>query len=279
MTATAEVARLAPADLDGAVEVAARAFPVANAAAIFRARIAGCLERAPDGAWVAREDGRVVGVALGEQTDGIWVLVLLAVDATAQSGGLGRVLLERALATFDGARGGFITASDDPRALRLYARAGFSLRPCVVASGVPDRAALPAGLAVRDSGLGDVERTVALDRAVRGGARPLQHAELLASGCRLRLAAGDRGYVVSDGTGLVQTLAASDPAAAQALMWSVLAETAPGGEACLRWLGSGQDWAIEVAVRAGLTLAPWAPYFARGQLGTLAPFVPSGAYS
>ena len=66
-----------------------------------------------------------------------WGLSLLAVRPALQSGGLGRELLARALAYGDGAAGAIILASADPRALRIYARAGFALHPSLTATGAP----------------------------------------------------------------------------------------------------------------------------------------------
>ncbi|MBV8219054.1 MAG: hypothetical protein JO325_11365 [Solirubrobacterales bacterium] len=39
---------------------------------------------------------------------------------------------------------GLIVSSNDPRALRLYARAGFALQPTLAAEGEVDRRALPS---------------------------------------------------------------------------------------------------------------------------------------
>jgi hypothetical protein len=44
------------------------------------------------------------------------------------------------------------------------------------------------------------------------------------------------------------------------------------------FLMAGQDWAIDIGLSCGLALSPEGPVFTRGELGTLAPFLPSGAY-
>ena len=60
-------------------------------------RIQQLLERDPGGAWVAEEDGGVVGAALALDREGLWGLSLLVVLPEHQSSGIGRALLERSL--------------------------------------------------------------------------------------------------------------------------------------------------------------------------------------
>src|SRR5690348_11670807 len=118
-------------------------------------RIAHMIETDPGGAWVARNDrGRVIGAALAILRDDVWGLSLLVVEPAAQSNGVGRELLRRALEHGGGGRGGLILSSTDARALRAYARAGFSLRPLAAAAGIVDRRAIPPTHPdVREAGL------------------------------------------------------------------------------------------------------------------------------
>jgi hypothetical protein len=44
------------------------------------------------------------------------------------------------------------------------------------------------------------------------------------------------------------------------------------------FLTAGQDWAVEICLEARLALSPEGPLFVRGEVGPLAPYVPSGAY-
>jgi GNAT superfamily N-acetyltransferase len=244
-----------------------------------RGRLAAALASDPDGLWVARDDDAAVGVALALRSDGLWVLGLLAVAPQAQSGGIGRGLLERALASAEDCRGALIASSEDPRAMRLYARAGFALHPVVAADGPLERAAIPAGLdaAVAHARADEVERTVPIDRAIRGGSRPAHLATLLAVPDTHLFLAGERGYAVGR-EGRLITLAATDETTAQALLWRVLAETPAGGGAVVERIGDGQQWALDVVVRAGLQLRLDGPLFTRGRLGPLRPFLPSGGY-
>src|SRR5215210_530919 len=174
-------------------------------------RIHQLLERDAGGAWVAEEDGRLVGAALAIDRDGLWGLSLLVVDPAAQSRGLGRALLARSLEYAGGGRrGGVILASPDPRALRAYARAGFTAHPSFRAVGRP--AGIEAPAAVREGGTADLALAERVDRALRGAAHGSDIEALLRAHHRL-LVVDDRGYAVIGG-GSIRLLAALDEAAA-----------------------------------------------------------------
>jgi len=237
-------------------------------------RLAHLLETDPEGAWVAEREGEVSGAALSLVREGIWGLSLLVVRPEAQSAGVGRALLDRALAHADGARGGIILASEDARAMRAYARAGFALHPSVSASGEPHGVERPAG--VREGGDEDIPLTAAVDRAVRGGAHGRDIAVLRRTGVTLLLA-GEAAYAaVADGQ--VRLLAARDEESGRAVLRAALATTPPGASARVDWITARQGWALPVVLDAGLELAPAGPVFVRGELGPLTPYLPSGAY-
>jgi GNAT superfamily N-acetyltransferase len=131
----------------------------AEATARWRRRLAHPFETDPGGSFVALEDGRIVGIAQAIQRERLWVLSTLAVDPRAQSAGVGRALLERAL-DYGAPAHGLIVSSNDARALRLYAQAGFTLLPTFHAHGPLRRDASPAppdGL--RELGPGQLERS------------------------------------------------------------------------------------------------------------------------
>jgi predicted N-acetyltransferase YhbS len=229
----------------------------------------------PNGSFVAERDGQLVGVAQAVVRERVWCLSTLAVEPGRQSAGAGRALLDATLGYGDRNAPGLIMASTDPRALRLYALAGFSLRPALEAAGVPDRRALPtAQKGVREAQVGDLERLAEVSRTLRGGPHTaeLEHAMRLGD---LVLCIEDRGFaVVRHGHG-PWLLAARDEDAARALLQASLAEEAP--TVTLRWL-SGQDWAVEEALRVGLELRPFGAVAVRGNPGPLRPYLPSGAY-
>jgi GNAT superfamily N-acetyltransferase len=242
-----------------------------------QSRIAHLLATDPGGAWVAEADGRVVGAALALVREALWGLSLFVVEPSHQGAGVGRALLDAALGYADGARGALILSSTDPKAMRRYARAGFALRPAVAAAGIVDRSALPARHpGVRAATGDDLELTEEISRAVRGATHAPDIPNALAHGHEL-LVLGDRGFVVHrDGTpGL---LAARDDEAAQALLWAALGASPPGASVQVDFISAGQDWAVAVALEAGLALSPDGPIFVRGDVGPLRPYLPSGAF-
>lgn len=233
------------------------------------------LETDPGGCWVAEEDGRLVGVALGILREGVWGLSFLAVQPDVQARGIGRRLLERAVAYGDGARGRIILSSTDPKAMRRYARAGLDLEPCVAAAGIVDRATLPVmPAAIVESD--DVEATAPISRFVRGATHHLDIPQYLDYGMRLYLH-GNRGFVVADDR-TVKLLAARDAQAAAELLWAALALTPNGGTIGVDFLTARQQWAIQVVLEAGLALSPDGPIFTAGDVGPMAPYIPCGAY-
>jgi GNAT superfamily N-acetyltransferase len=244
-----------------------------------RARIDHALHTDPGGAWVAEEDGELLGVALALVREGVWGLSLLGVVPDRQGQGLGGRLLRAALGHGDGAtRGGIIASSPSPAAMRSYARAGFDLRPCVSADGVLDRRGLPAGLQARPGDVdADAETIDAVSRRVRGAS--------YAQDVRAYVERMDGGLLVLPGRGFAchrdgspAPLCATDPEAAVDLLLSSFATAAPGATVHADFLTAGQDWAIGAALRCGLSLSPDGPMFTRGELGTLTPWVPSGAF-
>jgi GNAT superfamily N-acetyltransferase len=241
--------------------------------AVIERRFRYVIETDPGGAWLAEEDGRAVGAALAILREGLWGLSMLVVHPDAQSGGIGRALLEAALRYGDGARGGIIASSGDARALRAYARAGFVLHPTAQATGVPRPLEVPPG--VREGSPADLALTEAVDRAVRGAAHGSDIETLLADS--RMLVVEDRGYALARSDHLA-VLAATDEDAARDLLRAVLA-TAPDGEAVrVEYITAAQSWAVDVILEAGLELEVHNALFLRGDVGPFRPYLPSGAY-
>jgi GNAT superfamily N-acetyltransferase len=238
-------------------------------------RIRHLLERDPGGAWVAEEDGRVVGAALALDREGVWGLSLLVVLPDHQSNGLGRALLERSLEYAGGGRrGAIILASPDTRALRAYARAGFELHPCLHAEGRPKAPDPPRG--VREGDERDLALTETVDRAVRGAPRSGDIAAFMRAGRRL-LVVPDRGYAVLGAHG-ISALAALDEEAARDLLLAALAAAPGDRDTRVEWITAGQQWAVRPVLDAGLALKPGGAVFVRGDVGPFTPYLPSGAY-
>jgi GNAT superfamily N-acetyltransferase len=267
-------------DVDAAAELSFTTLPVPDEfqtpqrLAWSRERIGHFVRDHGGGAWAAEQDGRLVGVGLALVHDGIWGLSLLVVDPERQARGTGRALLAATLG-HGPFRGAIICSSQDPKATRIYARAGFDLRPCVSAGGIVDRAAIPAGLEARPSD--DVEAAAALARPVRGGAYRPEDVALYArrDGHGLLTIEG-RGFAVHhDGSPAV--VCATDEGAAADLMWACFAAGPNGGTVHVDYITAGQDWAVRTALDAGLPLSAEGPLFTRGELGPLRPWLPSGA--
>ncbi|MGO9456303.1 MAG: N-acetyltransferase family protein [Acidimicrobiales bacterium] len=237
-------------------------------------RIAHLLATDPAGSWVAERDGAVVGLAQAFVRGRHWVLSLLGVDPACQSAGVGRALLGRALGY--GAGGpGTIQASVDPRAIRLYATAGFEPHPTLVAAGPVTRR--PAGPpSVRAAGEEGLAAASAVDRAVRGAPRLADLAHLVAGGATLLLD-GDRAYALAQPDRVV-TLAGRDEPSAAAVLTAALARARPDGPFEVGWLTGGQRWALGPLLDAGLPLFPSGPVMIRGMERPFAPYLPSGGF-
>src|SRR5918997_650140 len=244
-----------------------------------KARYGHFLRHDPEGAWLAEDDGRVSGVAISVVRERVWVLSLLAVDADHRGTGLGRELLEGALAYGEGCEGAMIASSSHPAAMRRYARAGFDLLPTLSASGNVRRDAVPSDLAVRDGEEQDLELASKVDRGIRGAAHGPDLEHMLATGCRLHISEGPsgRGYAAErDGSPAV--LAATDPGVARDLLWACLERTPSEEKVDVDWITGNQNWAVAVSLEAGLSLSPAGPICTRGVLGPLTPYLPSGPF-
>jgi GNAT superfamily N-acetyltransferase len=228
----------------------------------------------PGGCWVAEDGAGLAGVALALVREGVWGLSLLVVRPDAQSGGLGRELLARALDHGDGARGAIVLASPDPRALRAYFRAGFALHASLSATGTPRGLEPPPD--VRQWEPGDHELAARVDRALRGAAHGADLDALAQGGAELLVLPG-RGYAAIRAHS-VKLVAALDEEAAATLLRAALARVPAGARAEVDWMTGAQQWAIGVAVAAGLELRPAGAVCLRGDVGPLQPYLPSGAY-
>jgi GNAT superfamily N-acetyltransferase len=242
-----------------------------------RARVAHLQRTDPGGAWVADLDGEVVGLALALVREDVWGLSLFAVKPGLQGQGLGGRVLAPALEYAERCRGAIILSSPDPRAMRRYFRAGFRIKPCLAAGGQINRSRIPERLR---SGIGaTVADRPVIDAASRH-ARTASHGPdldaMLRGGAEL-LVCEDRGWATHrEGSPMV--VAAFDDEAAQDLLWSCLARGPAGESIHVDFVAEHNDWAIRVALDAGLSLSPDGPVFVRGETGPFAPYLPSGAY-
>lgn len=219
-----------------------------------------------DGAWVVDPDGGPQAAALALRHERFWGLSLLVVDPAAQGRGLGQAVLEAAMSTCPADGCAMILSSQDPRATRLYTRAGFAEHPGLRAVGTVQRSGLAAEpVTVREARDADRELAAEVDRSARGGPHGADLDALLAH------AAG--WWVVDEGTRrgyavLVQNrlalLVATERDAAEALLLRCLAEAAPDREVAVPTLRAANSWAVELLTAAGLRVRPGGPTFTRG---------------
>ena len=243
-----------------------------------RQRIAHLQQTDPGGAWVAESGGELAGVALALEREGVWGLSLLVVTPAHQSAGVGRELLDAALSYGESCRGWIILSSDDPRALRRYARAGFALLPALHAVGTI-ASPLPTLGRVRIGSLDDLDLCAVASRHVRGAAHTVDIPALIDIGSTLWVCDDQRGVGFATAReGTPSIVAATAPAVAADLLRAALSDTPPGGEITVESITHAQQWAIEVLLEAGLSLRSTGAVFVQGDVGPMAPYLPSGAY-
>lgn len=229
------------------------------------------------GCWVAEHGGRVVGCSVALLRDGLWGLASFAVDPGVQARGIGKALLEAALAHGPWSAG-IICSSNDPKAVRRYRFAGFDLHPAMLAWGRVSRASLPALPEVRDGSAEDADLLDSIDRAARGFGRPNDH-PLIIDQMRLAISevGGSRGYAYFSTNGSPYLLAATDPDAAQRVLWGALAHSTADDPVDISNVTAHQTWAIDVALAARLELHTYGYVAVRGmQVPT--PYLPSGSF-
>ena len=239
------------------------------------ARTRHLLETDPGGCWVAEDRSGLVGVATSFNREKLWGLATYAVRPGLQGRGIGRALLAAALHHGRGSLRGMLSSSADPKAVRRYRMAGFSLHPQMSLTGTVDRSAIPVVEKVRDGTAGDIELMDSVDRQTRGAAHGSDHEVMLGL---WRLIVSDSstgsGYAYLDGTG-VALLAATNRRTAARLLWTALADA--GDEASVHHVTAANEWAIDVGLAARLDLhtegylglrgmAPPTPYLHNGAL-------------
>lgn len=172
-----------------------------------------------------------------------------------------------------------LASSADPRAVRRYRQAGFSLHPQMVLRGAVDRTALPVVERVREGTATDVALMDSIDRRTRGAAHGPDHEALLG---QFRLVVADRstgsGYAYADTRdGTPVLLAATNRRTAADLLWECLAGGSPGSTVEVHHVTAANEWALDVGLAARLEvhqsgylalrhMKPPVPYLHHGSL-------------
>jgi GNAT superfamily N-acetyltransferase len=231
----------------------------------------------PGGCWVAEVDGEMVGFATSISRELMWILATYVVRPGVQGRGIGKALLAAVLQHGRGCLRAMFSSSADPKAVRRYRAAGFSLHPQMHLTGTLDRAAIPVLEKVRDGSPSDFDLMDSVDRRVRGAAHGPDHALLLGM---LRLVVSDTstgsGYAYHAADGMPALLAATNRRTATRLLWECLAAST-GEVALVPHVTAANEWAIDVGLAARLDLVqdgflglrnmrPPTPYLHHGSL-------------
>lgn len=246
----------------------------AEHSAAWIARTRRIVDQDPGGCWVAEDSAGVVGFATSFVRGRVWLVSGYAVRPGRQGTGVGRLLLEAAEAYGARCPAAMVSASGDPRALRRYWRAGFALHPQMFLRGTVDRTELASNRDVREAGPEDVGLMDAIVADLRGGGHGPDH-HALAEVARPVLAetATGQGFAYSDGARLA-VLAATDEATARDLLPACMAGA--GQEYLVPHVTAANQWAIDVALGAGLTLEQ-SGYLAVRGLEPPSPYIHNGA--
>lgn len=209
----------------------------------------------PGGCWVAERAGEVIGFAVSYRRELMWLLASFAVRADLRGGGVGKALLDAALGYGAGCLRGMFAASADPRAIRRYRLAGFTLHPQMLLHGPVHRDRIAVAPHVREGSDRDFDLMDSVDRQTRGAAHGPDH-PLLAG--LYRLIVIDRpnasGYAYVDESGRPVLLAATNRRTAASLMWEALASAPADATVTIGHITAANEWAIDVGLAARLTV-------------------------
>jgi GNAT superfamily N-acetyltransferase len=211
----------------------------------------------PGGCWLMEDEtAGPVGAVLSSRREGTWALSLLAVVPGAQGKEAGKALLARALVHGRACLRGVACAPGNPVAARTLRRAGFTLHPAMRLAGAVDTAGLdPLDGAVHEGTARHRDLMDSVDRRTRGGAHGPDHEELLRHHTLFVVddLAGS-GYCYTRG-GHVEALAATSRRLATRLLTAALVATPPTGRARVTSVPAESQWAVDVAVAAGLHIS------------------------
>ena len=241
-------------------------------------RVGHMVEHDPGGAFVAEDDSGVIGAAVSLRRDLTWILSTYVVRPGLQGRGVGKQLLDAALAYGDGCLRGMLAASEDPPAVRRYRLAGFTLHPAMFLWGKVPREVLPVVERVRPGSASDIDLMNSVDRQTREAAHGVDH-ELLSA--MYRLVVVDRptgsGYAYVEPGGGPYLMAATNRRTATDLLWETLAASSPDRTCTIGHVSAANEWAVDVGMAARMDLHT-AGYLALRGMKPPMPYLPSGHF-
>jgi ribosomal protein S18 acetylase RimI-like enzyme len=272
------------ADIPDAASISAEAFDfdisAPSARARWEERVRHSLRTDPGGAFVAERDGQIVGIAEAIVRDRTWVLSLLTVSSATGGRGDGRALLDAAL-DYGAQRtdAGLIVASNDPRAMRLYASCGFRLEPTFEAVGPPDASLIPPpDPAVTAVAADELESLAEISRAVRGAEQTPELQYIQSDGATI-LRLGDRGFTVVRPNQGIWGLCALDEEAARTLLWCALHWLRDDPKVHIEFFTGAQQWVLPILLAARIPFRAYGALAHRGVAAPLYPYIPSPAFA
>ena len=210
----------------------------------------------PRGCWVAERDGEQLGFVVSFRRDLLWLLASFYVRPGFQGSGIGRPLLDAALAYSRGCLRAMFASSPDPKAYRRYRLAGFSLHPEMTLRGEVDRGQIPMIEHVREGTPSDFDLMDSIDRQRRDAAHGVDH-PLLASMYRVLVTdhTTGSGYVYLDTELQPCLLGATNARTAQRLLWEAIAAHTPGSPVVVGNVTQANEWAVDVGLEARLSVS------------------------
>ena len=225
----------------------------ASRAGSWVARTEHFLRTDPGGCWVAEDDSGMVGMVTSINRELTWILATYAVRPGLQGQGLGKALLAVALDHGRGCLRGMLSSSSDPKAVRRYRLAGFSLHPQMYLTGTVDRSAIPVVDKVRDGSASDIDLMDSVDRLIRGAAHGPDHPLMIGLwNLLVSETSTGSGYAYVDERGGVALLAATNRRTATRLLWEALARS--DSSTPIGHVTAANEWAVDVGLAARLEL-------------------------
>ena len=224
---------------------------------------------------VAEERGEIVGLAWSHRRGPIVTIGPLAVDPRSQGRGIGRRLLEHAIAAAGPGvlQVRLVQDSFNTTSLGLYLRSGFRVvapvLECALFGRLARAATVPPGVVVRAAGEGDRAGMVARDARAFGAERPQAIEPYVQRGRALiaERASAVAGYalgIASHGTAYLGSASADDPEITVALVATLATDLMPAGGSARLFVPAGDRRLVDGLLQLGFRVWRACQYLVRG---------------